>query len=75
MTRAAELMKLVNKQLGTEALFPGSDPRLVMEQIPTGILPIDCLTGGGLPRGRFVELFGPHTTLKSWIALRSRWLL
>ena len=70
-TRAAELMKIVNKSLKTEALFPGSDPRLVVSQIPTGVLPIDALTGGGFPRGRFVELYGPHSTLKSWIALQS----
>lgn len=70
-TKAAELMKLVNKSLKTEALFPGSDPRLVMSQIPTGVLPIDALTGGGFPKGRFVELYGPHSTLKSWIGLQS----
>lgn len=70
-TKAAQMMAAVNKSLGTEALFLGSDQRLVREQIPTGVLPVDALTAGGFPRGRFVELFGPHSTLKSWIALQS----
>lgn len=64
-------MASVNKALGSQALFTGSDARLRVLQIPTGVLPIDLLTNGGLPRGRFVELFGPHTTLKSWIALQA----
>lgn len=71
MSKADELLALVNKELGGKALFKGNDPRLVVEYIPTGMLPIDIAMGGGIPRGRFVEVYGPFSTLKSYIALNA----
>lgn len=69
MSRAAEIAKTVNKLLGESTLILGSDPSLVVEYLPTGILPIDVLLGGGLPRGRFTEIYGDYSTLKSYIGL------
>lgn len=56
-----------------EALFPGamtyaSSPELRVGRRPTGVLPIDAMLDGGLPRGRFIEVYGPYSTLKSYYA-------
>lgn len=63
-----ELMEQMNKALGAKIIKLGSDPSLVVTFTPTGVLPMDCLLFGGLPKGRSVELFGPPSTLKSYIA-------
>lgn len=41
----------------------------VLERIPTGILAVDLITCGGLPRGRIVEIMGRSSTGKTTIAL------
>ena len=38
--------------------------------IPTGFASLDRALGGGLPRGRIVELFGPSSSGKSTMALQ-----
>lgn len=47
----------------------GSDPAFETSQMPTGVLPIDVMTGGGLPRNRFTVITGDFSTLKSYIGL------
>lgn len=42
-----------------------SDPELRIERIPSGILSLDTRLGGGFPRGRHVELYGPPSVGKS----------
>jgi recombination protein RecA len=69
MNKAQELMKEINKLLGADTVILGSNEALKVEYIPTGVLPIDHLLGGGIPRGRFTELFGAYSTLKSYIGL------
>jgi recombination protein RecA len=49
----------------------GSDPYFNVEYIPTGIAPIDDLLQGGIPKGRFVEIFGDYSTLKSYVGLKA----
>lgn len=66
---ASELMKEINKALGAGTVKLGNDPSLVVHYLPTGVLPIDILLDGGIPRGRFTEIFGAYSTLKSYIAL------
>lgn len=63
---AAEINKLV-----PGAVRMGSDPAFKMTVLPTGVLPIDYLLRGGLPRGRMVEVYGDFSTLKTYIALRA----
>jgi recombination protein RecA len=65
------LMTEVNKLLGQDAVIMGSDPRLSVQYIPTGVIPIDVLLKGGLPRGRWTEFYGDFSTLKSYIAYRA----
>lgn len=66
---AKEIMKELNELLGGGVVTMASDERLKIQYIPTGVLPIDHLLGGGIPRGRVTELFGAYSTLKSYITL------
>ncbi|MFE9742934.1 hypothetical protein [Streptomyces sp. NPDC006477] len=66
-TRA--LVSIVNKALKADVLTVASDPRLVVRYLRTGVVPFDQLLGGGLPYGRFVEVFGDYSTLKSYVGL------
>jgi len=68
-SKAEELMADINKALGAGTVKMGSDDSLVVKRLPTGVLPIDHLLDGGIPTGRFTELFGAYSTLKSYIAL------
>lgn len=69
MTTAQDLMAEINKALGAGTVKMGSDESLLVRRLPTGVLPIDHLLDGGIPTGRFTELFGAYSTLKSYIAL------
>lgn len=69
MTTPQDLMKQINKAMGEGTVRLASDPDLQVTYLPTGILPIDVLLEGGLPRGRFTEIFGDYSTLKSYVGL------
>ena len=69
VNKAQELMAEINKTLGSGTVMMGSDKQLEVSYIPTGIFPIDHLLGGGIPKGRFTELFGAYSTLKSYIGI------
>jgi recombination protein RecA len=70
-SKAAEIAAELNKQLGSETVKLASDPSLQISYLRTGVLPMDVLLQGGLPRGRFVEIYGDYSTLKSYVALRA----
>lgn len=69
MTVAQQLAAEINKALGAGTVKFGSDESLIVKRLPTGVLPIDVLLDGGIPTGRFTELFGAYSTLKSYIGL------
>lgn len=71
LSKAAELMNMVNATLKKDVLTTASDPKYTMSYTPTGLLPIDIMLQGGIPRGRFVELYGDYSTLKSYIGIMS----
>ena len=52
-----------------DVIFTGSDGRFKIEKIPTGILSLDIITGGGIPIGRWTEIYGNESLLKTSIAL------
>lgn len=59
-TTTDDIIKQVNGILGEGTLRRGSDPTLEVTFLPTGVLPVDVLLQGGLPRGRFTEIFGDY---------------
>ena len=65
------LMAEMNKILGDGTIILGSDASLTVQYIPTGVIPIDVLLKGGLPRGRWTEIYGDFSTLKSYVAYRA----
>lgn len=70
-TTAKQLKDLVNATLKDDVLGFASDEQYSAEFISTGVLPIDVLWQGGVPRGRFIELYGDYSTLKSYVGLMS----
>lgn len=68
-TKAEQLAQEINKMLGAGTVKMANDSSLFVRHLPTGVLPIDILLDGGIPTGRFTELFGAYSTLKSYIAL------
>ena len=66
---AKNLMAEINTLFKDNVLKLANDESLIVEYLPTGILPIDILLQGGLPRGRFVEIYGEYSTLKSFVGL------
>jgi protein RecA len=57
---AAQLMAEVNAAFGPGTVMMGSDPYFEVTYLPTGVAPVDDLLEGGLPFGRFVEIFGDY---------------
>lgn len=49
----------------------GSAGGALVETFPSGCLTLDCALGGGLPKGRIVEIFGPESSGKTTIALHA----
>src|SRR5207244_4084258 len=43
--------------------------KMTVETIPTGSLALDVALGGGIPRGRITETFGPEMSGKSTVAM------
>ena len=59
----------INKKYGKSVMFHGDDERLDIKKLPTGILGLDILTGGGIPIGRWTEIYGDESLLKTSIAM------
>jgi len=49
----------------------GDASRMKVETIPTGALTLDIALGGGLPKGRVVEIYGPESSGKTTLALHA----
>ncbi|CAH9083752.1 unnamed protein product [Cuscuta europaea] len=49
----------------------GSAGGALVETFPSGILTLDLALGGGLPKGRIVEIYGPESSGKTTLALHA----
>lgn len=54
---------------GTASVRSVTSGNSVIEKIPTGMLELDYMLGGGMPKGRVVEIFGPESSGKTTLAL------
>jgi recombination protein RecA len=69
LSPAQSLANEINKVLGSDSIKMGNDPMFQTRYIATGVLPIDVILGGGLPRNRITEFYGGWSTLKSYVGL------
>lgn len=49
----------------------GDATQMRVETVSTGALPLDLALGGGLPKGRIVEIYGPESSGKTTLALHA----
>jgi len=62
----------INKQFGDGAIRRLGDTKTVdVELIGSGSLSIDLALGGGYPRGRILEIYGPESSGKTTLALHA----
>ena len=62
----------IEKQYGKGSVMKlgDSSSNMVVEAVPTGSLGLDiALGGGGVPKGRIVEIYGPESSGKTTVAL------
>ena len=58
-----KLKKDFNNKFGDDVIFSASHPKFKLKRIPTGCISIDILLGGGVPLGRWVEIYGDESVL------------
>jgi recombination protein RecA len=62
----------IKKQFGQGAIMQlGVDHKIDIETFSSGSLSLDIALGGGVPRGRIVEIYGPESSGKTTLALHS----
>lgn len=60
----------IEKQFGKGSIMRlGSKEKVDIEVIPTGALSLDIALGGGIPKGRIIEIYGPESSGKTTLAI------
>lgn len=60
----------IEKNFGKGSIMKmGEGKRLPIETIPTGSISLDLALGGGIPRGRVSEIYGPESSGKTTLTL------
>lgn len=69
-TKAAEeAVSQIKQRFGDGAIMKlGEAKGMKVESVPTGCLSLDIILGGGMPRGRIIEIFGPEASGKTTLA-------
>lgn len=65
-----DLYAELDKQVGEGAGRPIPEHQIVpIERVPTGSFNLDIVTGGGMPSGRIIEMYGNESSGKTTLAL------
>jgi recombination protein RecA len=65
-------LETIEKQFGKGSIMKLGDAYAVkVECIPTGALSLDIALGGGLPKGRIIEVYGPESSGKTTLTLHA----
>ena len=72
----SEALKLaiaqITKQFGDGSIMKlGETPKMDVELLPSGSLSLDLALGGGWPKGRIIEIYGPDSSGKTTLALHA----
>jgi recombination protein RecA len=68
----SSLLKGVKDKLGDGvSLLASEAENVVVERIPTGLLDVDIATGGGFPRGKISIVYGPESSGKTNLILKT----
>jgi len=60
----------IEKQFGKGSIMKmGDSHKVKVECIPTGSLSLDLALGGGVPKGRVIEIYGPESSGKTTLTL------
>lgn len=62
----------IKRNFGESAIMRlGESTRSRVETVPTGAITLDLALGGGLPKGRVIEIYGPESSGKTTLALHA----
>lgn len=62
----------IEKQFGKGSIMKlGESQHVEIETYPTGALSLDMALGGGIPKGRVVEIYGPESSGKTTLTLHA----
>jgi recombination protein RecA len=62
----------IKKQFGQGSIMQlGEDHKIDVETVSSGSLGLDIALGGGIPRGRIIEVYGPESSGKTTLALHT----
>ncbi len=66
------VLNQIERSFGKGAIVRlGDATRMKVETIPSGALTLDLALGGGLPKGRVIEIYGPESSGKTTLALHA----
>ncbi len=62
----------ITKQFGDGSIMKlGESQKIDVELLPSGSLSLDLALGGGYPKGRIIEIYGPESSGKTTLALHA----
>ena len=62
----------ITKQFGDGSIMKlGESQKIDVELLPSGSLSLDMALGGGYPKGRIIEIYGPESSGKTTLALHA----
>ncbi len=65
-------LETIEKQFGKGSIMKlGDSTHTAVETFPTGALSLDMALGGGIPKGRVIEIYGPESSGKTTLTLHA----
>ena len=62
----------ISKQFGDGSIMKlGENHKVDVELLPSGCLSLDIALGGGYPKGRIIEIYGPESSVKTTLRLHA----